>query len=127
MWMMDEAEKSGERVTAYGMATRLYFLTFASDGIAMVRRLSSRCSWGCRHPDLAMQMLSCALYEVATRPEYIKPLRDEVEAVVAREGWNKDSVSKLYKMDSFLREIHRCYDLNIREISLKSLIGVFVF
>ncbi|KAF8178050.1 hypothetical protein BJ912DRAFT_672003 [Pholiota molesta] len=87
MWMMDEAEKSGERVTAYGMATRLYFLTFASDGIAMVRLLSSHCPWDGRHPDLPMQMLSCALYEVATRPEYIKPLRDEVEAVVAWEDW----------------------------------------
>ena len=37
MWLMDEAEKAGEKITAYGMATRLYFLTFASDGIAMVR------------------------------------------------------------------------------------------
>jgi hypothetical protein len=102
--------------------------------------LSHLCfGWDCHGPSvslpvvlgvvviLAMQMLSCALYEVATRPEYIKPLRDEVEAVVAREGWNKDSISKLYKMDSFFREIHRCYDLNIRKIFFLSRIGVFVF
>ena len=36
MWMIDEALKAGESVTPYKMATRLYFLTFASDGIAMV-------------------------------------------------------------------------------------------
>ncbi|KAF9477848.1 cytochrome P450 [Pholiota conissans] len=101
MWTMDEAQKSGEEVTAYGMATRLYFLTFASDGIAM--------------------MLSCALYEVATRPEYIKPLRDEVESVVGQEGWSKDSISKLYKMDSFFREVHRCYDLNILHLGRRAV------
>ncbi|KAF9477847.1 cytochrome P450 [Pholiota conissans] len=101
MWLMDEAQKSAEEVTAHGMATRLYLLTSASEGIAMI--------------------LSCALYEVATRPEYIKPLRDEVESVVAQEGWSKDSISKLQKMDSFLREVYRCYDLNLLHLGRRTV------
>ncbi len=58
-------------------------------------------------------MLSCALYEVTTRPEYIRPLRDEVEEMLSQDGWTKEGISKLHKMDSFFKEIHRCYDLNI--------------
>ena len=58
-------------------------------------------------------MLSCALYEVTTRPEYMQPLRDEVEEMLCQDGWTKEGISKLHKMDSFFKEIHRCYDLNI--------------
>ncbi|KJA17748.1 hypothetical protein HYPSUDRAFT_205974 [Hypholoma sublateritium FD-334 SS-4] len=106
MWMMDEAQKAGEKVTAYGMATRLYFLTFASDGIAM--------------------MLSCALYELTTRPEYIQPLRDEVEEMLSQDGWTKEGISKLHRMDSFFKEIHRCYDLTILHLG-RRVVKNFVF
>ncbi|KAF8967500.1 cytochrome P450 [Flammula alnicola] len=105
-WLIEEAEKSGVEVTAYDMATRLYFLTFASDGVAM--------------------MLACALFEVSTRPEYIQPLREEVEAAIGEGGWTKDSISKLHKMDSFFREIHRCYDLNILHLGRRA-VKDFVF
>ncbi|KAM6489258.1 Cytochrome P450 [Amanita muscaria] len=47
------------------------------------------------------------LYELATRPEYIQPLRDEVEAVIKEEGWSKGSVRKLWKVDSFMKECMR--------------------
>ncbi|EKM50862.1 uncharacterized protein PHACADRAFT_128456 [Phanerochaete carnosa HHB-10118-sp] len=48
-----------------------------------------------------------ALYHLAARPEYMKPLREEVEAIVAEDGWSKDSLQKMRKVDSFLKECQR--------------------
>jgi hypothetical protein len=47
------------------------------------------------------------LYRLLSNPEYIEPLRQEVEAVVAEEGWTKASIDKMHKIDSFLRETQR--------------------
>jgi hypothetical protein len=40
-------------------------------------------------------------------PQYLQPLREEVEATVSKEGWTKSAMSKLYKVDSFLKESMR--------------------
>ncbi|KAI0287736.1 cytochrome P450, partial [Russula brevipes] len=40
-------------------------------------------------------------------PQYIEPLRQEVEDVVAEEGWTKAGMDKMHKLDSFLRETQR--------------------
>lgn len=48
-----------------------------------------------------------ALYDLAARPEYMQPLRDEVESVVQREGWTKAAVGQMHKVDSFIRESMR--------------------
>ncbi|KIL65470.1 hypothetical protein M378DRAFT_24043 [Amanita muscaria Koide BX008] len=53
------------------------------------------------------------LYELATRPEYIQPLRDEVEAVMKEEGWSQGSVRRLWKVDSFIKECLRVSTVNI--------------
>ncbi len=44
------------------------------------------------------------MYRLLSNPEYIEPLRQEVEAAVAEEGWTKAGLDKMYKIDSFLRE-----------------------
>jgi hypothetical protein len=40
-------------------------------------------------------------------PEYIEPLRREIEAVVAEEGWTRAGMDKMHKIDSFIRETQR--------------------
>lgn len=40
-------------------------------------------------------------------PEYIRPLREEVESIVKEHGWTKTSIFKMRKLDSFLREVQR--------------------
>jgi hypothetical protein len=40
-------------------------------------------------------------------PEYIQPLREEVESIVEEQGWTKASIFKMRKLDSFLREALR--------------------
>ncbi|KAG1779675.1 cytochrome P450 [Suillus placidus] len=48
-----------------------------------------------------------ALYHLATDPEVAQALRDEVDSIVQRDGWNIQSVAKMSKIDSFLRESAR--------------------
>ena len=47
------------------------------------------------------------MYRLLANPEYIEPLRREVEAAVAEEGWTKAGLDKMYKIDSFIRETQR--------------------
>lgn len=49
-----------------------------------------------------------ALYDLAFRPEYIVPLREEIESIISAEGWSKASVMKMRKLESFLKESQRC-------------------
>ncbi|KAF8583917.1 cytochrome P450 [Ramaria rubella] len=48
-----------------------------------------------------------ALLHLASRSEYIAPLRAEVEAIIAEHGWTKVAMSRLRKLDSFLKESQR--------------------
>ncbi|KAF9269386.1 cytochrome P450 [Marasmius fiardii PR-910] len=48
-----------------------------------------------------------ALYHLAANPHVTEPLRNEVEAVIAKEGWSKAAMVQLRLMDSFLKESQR--------------------
>ncbi|KAF9871834.1 hypothetical protein CkaCkLH20_10768 [Colletotrichum karsti] len=63
-----------------------------------------------------------ALLDLLSRPEYIQPLRDEIEQVIAEDGLQEDeeghrylskiSLNKLRKLDSFIKESQRTSPLN---------------
>ena len=55
------------------------------------------------------------MYALATRPEYIQPLRDEIEALIAGEGFSKDTINKMWKADSFIKECMRVNELTPRK------------
>jgi cytochrome P450 len=44
---------------------------------------------------------------LATYPEYVQPLREEIESVIQEHGWRKASVAKMTKLDSFVKETMR--------------------
>ncbi|KAI0060037.1 cytochrome P450 [Artomyces pyxidatus] len=75
--------------------------------------------------NLARRMLitfTYALYDLAANSQYLQPLREEVEAAVAADGWTKAAVSKMHRVDSFLRESQRMHGLQIaglRRLALK--------
>jgi hypothetical protein len=48
-----------------------------------------------------------ALYTLAPKPEWIQPLREEVENIVKQEGMTKSAMQKMVKLDSFFRENSR--------------------
>ncbi len=54
-----------------------------------------------------LKSITQTLYDLATRPEYIQPLREEIEPLLAAEGWTKAAMSKMWKLDSFLKESMR--------------------
>lgn len=60
------------------------------------------------------QTFTHALYNLAAYPEYIQPLREEVEDIIAEEGWTKTSLGKMRKVDSFLKESMRLADGSLR-------------
>jgi cytochrome P450 len=49
------------------------------------------------------------IYDLAARPEYIKPLRDEIETVLADTNgrFTKQALTKMKKLDSFMLESQR--------------------
>ena len=49
------------------------------------------------------------LLELASHPEYIRPLREEIEAVIKEDGGvlQKTTLRKMRKVDSFMRECFR--------------------
>jgi cytochrome P450 len=53
------------------------------------------------------QTFTQTLYRLLAHPEYIELLRQEVEAVVAEEGWTKAGMDNMHKIDSFVRETQR--------------------
>ncbi|KAF7320661.1 Cytochrome P450 [Mycena chlorophos] len=48
--------------------------------------------------------LTMALFDLAAYPEHIGPMREEVERVIASEGWTRAALKQMHKLDSFLRE-----------------------
>lgn len=58
-----------------------------------------------------------AIFDLVARPEYIQPLRDEIEQVIDEDGQDTDgegflklkktSMTKLKKLDSFMKESQR--------------------
>jgi hypothetical protein len=56
-----------------------------------------------------------AFYYLAAFPEYLEPLREEVEEIVKSEGWAKTALDQMHKLDSFIRESQRLHALGIRK------------
>nr|J7FJH1.1 RecName: Full=Cytochrome P450 monooxygenase idtQ; AltName: Full=Indole-diterpene biosynthesis cluster protein Q [Claviceps paspali]AFO85417.1 P450 monooxygenase [Claviceps paspali] len=54
------------------------------------------------------QLLTDCLFEIAMRPEYVEPLREEIKDCFEKHGRETRAVlDSLFKMDSFIKETHR--------------------
>lgn len=67
-----------------------------------------------------------AVYDLCAHPEYFEPLRQElVEVLRADGGWQKDTLNKLRKLDSFVKESQRWSPASLstypRSFPLKSI------
>lgn len=65
--------------------------------------------------------LSNALFDLAARPEYIKPLREEMEAVIRDHGCTKDAMGRMRKTDSFFKESSRMAGVGAVALGRKAL------
>jgi len=86
MWLMSDAK--GVERSLGGIARRLLVVNFAAI-------FSTSLSF------------TNVFYDLLSNPEYIEPLRHDVETAVAEEGWTKAGMDKMHKVDSFLRESQR--------------------
>ncbi|PCH34175.1 cytochrome P450 [Wolfiporia cocos MD-104 SS10] len=62
-----------------------------------------------------------ALYHLAAHPEYMQPLREEIEAVLKEHRWTKISIGKMRKLDSFMRESQRLSGITALSVMRKIL------
>ncbi|KAF8467572.1 cytochrome P450 [Russula ochroleuca] len=85
MWLMSEAK--GVERSVEGLARRLLTINIAAISLTST--------------------FTQVLYRLLANPEYIEPLREEVDAVIKEEGWTKAGIDKMYKIDSLIRETQR--------------------
>ena len=57
-------------------------------------------------------MITQLMFDLAQNPEYIKPLREEVIAVLGNHGWKKTSLYSMKLLDSVLKECQRLRPIN---------------
>ncbi|KAH9970799.1 cytochrome P450 [Russula compacta] len=100
MWLMREAK--GIERSLEGLARRLLLVNFASIHTTSLT-------------------FTQVFYRLLANPEYIEPLRHEVEAVVTQEGWTKAGMDKMHKLDSFVRETQRVHGLSSVELTRLAL------
>ncbi|KAJ7478580.1 cytochrome P450 [Mycena galericulata] len=66
------------------------------------------------------------LYHIASKPEYVEPLQQEIAEVVHRYGWCKEGIDHMYKLDSFMKECARYSSLGSLGI-LRKCVQPFAF
>lgn len=76
--------------------------------------------------DTTSQTTFHAILDMASRPQYIQPLRDEIDRVLHEDGHDNDddgfpklkksSMPKLRKLDSFMKESQRFSPLGLSKI-----------
>ena len=75
--------------------------------------------------------VTAIIYDLAAHPEYIQPLQDEIQQIINEDGQDVDgngfmhlkkgSMSKLWKLDSFMKESQRLTPTHLRMLSRTSL------
>ena len=108
---MNEAE--GDYKEDHAIVEQMFGLNFtAIHPSSMVSVPSQRKIW--TH---SFQAVTHALFDLAANPEYLIPLREEVEEVTKREGWSKSAIDQMHKLDSFLKESQRFHPVGIRKLA----------
>jgi hypothetical protein len=75
--------------------------------------------------------VTAIMYDLAAHPEYIQPLQDEIQQIINEDGQDvngdgvmllkKESMSKLWKLDSFMKESQRFTPSHLCKVSRPSL------
>ncbi|KZT08274.1 cytochrome P450 [Laetiporus sulphureus 93-53] len=60
-----------------------------------------------------------ALFYLAAHPQYVAPLRAEVESTLQQGGWTKESIRKMRRLESFLKEVLRLTGVGSRAMNRK--------
>ncbi|PIG80525.1 putative cytochrome P450 [Aspergillus arachidicola] len=68
------------------------------------------------------QVLVHCLMDLAMRPEYVQPLREEVETILNRDNhqWTKEGLESMEKLDSFVKECQRFNPLDAGSLARRA-------
>ncbi|KAI0336591.1 cytochrome P450 [Cubamyces sp. BRFM 1775] len=99
-WILDVAVPAGE--THHDIAGRLMIINLAS-----IHTTSTT--------------ITIALFLLAQNPEFIEPLRTEIESLIEEDGWTRASFAKMWRVDSFLKEILRHWGISTASLTRKAL------
>ena len=105
MWLIDEARSRGS--SAESIMNKIMAVNFAAIHTSSQVSAATTREGNLPNDTLSSQSITHALIDLAAYPEYLKPLREEIDAAVQEGGWTKESVAKMWKLDSFLRESQR--------------------
>ncbi|KAI6115160.1 cytochrome P450 [Pisolithus croceorrhizus] len=93
-WLIDEKEESSTRQ----LTLRVLTINFAS-----------------------IHTFTQALYNLAAYPQYVQPLREEVDAIIREHGWTKEAIALMRKVDSFLAETQRLEGVLTASVQRKAM------
>ncbi|KAF9445594.1 cytochrome P450 [Macrolepiota fuliginosa MF-IS2] len=85
-WLMDEAK--GPEIASENLAFRILLINHASFSTTTLITVH-------------------ILYHMASELHYLPSLRQEMEEAIAEEGWTKNAMDKMHKLDSFIKETMR--------------------
>jgi cytochrome P450 len=94
---MEAAE--GDEIGTRQLVSRILMVNFAAIHTTTIVRYI--------YALLTDQAFTHAIYDLASRPEYVSPLREEIEPLILEHGWQKSTLMKMKKLDSFVKEILR--------------------
>ncbi|KAF8490824.1 cytochrome P450 [Russula emetica] len=98
MWLMSETQKV--KMPVEDLSLRLLLANFAS--IHTTSTASDDIS-----STICIMTFVQVFYRLLANPDYIEPLRQEVDAAIREEGWTKAGIDKMHKIDSIIRETQR--------------------
>ncbi|KIJ12301.1 hypothetical protein PAXINDRAFT_14916 [Paxillus involutus ATCC 200175] len=118
-WLMDHPE--GSQSSVKDLTLRILSVNFAAIHVDIFNCKADMVFliWGLS--GLAFQSFTQALYNLAANPQYMQPLREEVESIVEKEGWSKGALAKMRKIDSFLKESQRMEGIGAVAMSRKAM------
>ncbi|KAJ8079813.1 hypothetical protein PM082_016635 [Marasmius tenuissimus] len=111
-------------LTPEELGSRLLSMNFVSiHTTSQVRVTSSR--WWDESDSRSLKVFTHGLINLALHPEYIEPLRLEIEACIETDGWSKAAMGKMRMLDSFLKESQRVSSsaaVSIRRLALRDFV-----
>jgi cytochrome P450 len=99
-WILVEAK--GQERTPRSVVLRLFAVNFAANHTTTIAFVFG-------------------LFRLAEHPEYAQPMREEVESAIMEDGWTKGAIGKMFKVDSFLKEVQRMHGNGCFGLSRKVL------
>ncbi|KIK22831.1 hypothetical protein PISMIDRAFT_101818, partial [Pisolithus microcarpus 441] len=98
-WLIDEKQESSTRQ----LALRVWTVNFASIHVRLPPHLHKRCT------------------NLSAYPQYVGPLREEVDALIREHGWKKEAIALMRKVDKFLAETQRLEGVLTSSVQRKAM------